>query len=272
VKIIDKIKIGKEKKEMLDREVDILRRLQHPHIISVVEIFETDKFLYLVMELASGGELFDEIVKVGKYSEKDAARFVRQITDAVAYLHRKGIVHRDLKPENLLLSIKEGVPTLKLADFGLSKVMEATAVLETQCGTPGYVAPEVLKGEGYDEKVDVWSLGVILYILLCGFPPFYADNNTKLFQKIMAGDFQFLQPYWDPISDSAKELIKKMIVVDPAKRLSAEDVMKHPWILGHTASDRDLTSALTSLKKTNKEGKTTVLASAPAARIAMQAI
>jgi len=270
VKIIDKEKIGKEKKEMLDREVDILKRIQHPNIISVVEIFESDKYLYLIMELATGGELFDEIVKVGHYSEKDASKFVRQVTEAVAYLHTKGIVHRDLKPENLLLSSKKGDTHLKLADFGLSKVMEAAAVLETQCGTPGYVAPEVLMGNGYDEKVDIWSIGVIMYILLCGFPPFYADNNAKLFEKIMKGDFQFLTPYWDPISDAAKQLIKKMIVVDPAVRYTANQVLGDPWVSGHTASDRDLTSALQSLKKTNKENKTTVLSSAPAARMAMQ--
>jgi len=183
---------------------------------------------------------------------------------------KKGIVHRDLKPENLLLSSKQADAHLKLADFGLSKVMEAAAVLETQCGTPGYVAPEVLMGEGYDEKVDIWSIGVIMYILLCGFPPFYAPNNQQLFEKIQKGDFQFLSPFWDEISQSAKDLIKKMIVVDPNVRLSAEQVLKDPWVSGHSASDRNLVSAINSLKKTNKEGKTTVLSTVPAARMALQ--
>jgi len=271
VKMIDKDAI-KEKKEMLEREVDILKRIQHPNIIAVVEIYETSRYLYLVMELAIGGELFDSIVSRGKYSEKDAARIVAQVANACAYLHSIGIVHRDLKPENLLLETKDPDSRVKLADFGLSKMMEASSILQTACGTPGYVAPEVLLGEGYNQEVDVWSTGVIMYILLCGFPPFYAENNSKLFEKIMAGTYSFPSPYWDKISSSAKDLIKCMLVVDPKKRYSSAQVLEHAWIKGLVADNESLMEAVTNLKKTkSEESKVTLLTAAPVARMALAA-
>jgi len=269
IKMIDK-NLVKDKKEMLDREVDILKRIQHPNIIAVVEIYETPRHLQLVMELAIGGELFDSIVSRGKYTEKDAARVVAQVASACAYLHAIGIVHRDLKPENLLLETKGSESRIKMADFGLSKMMEATTVLQTACGTPGYVAPEVLLGEGYNQEVDVWSIGVITYILLCGFPPFYADSNAKLFEKIMAGSFSFPSPYWDKVSSEAKDLIRKMLVVDPSRRLTSKQVMEHPWIQGLVANDESLMDALPNLKKhISGESKVTLLTAAPVARMAM---
>jgi len=273
VKVIDKSAI-KEKKEMLEREVDILKRIQHPNIVSVVEIFETPRYLYLVMELATGGELFDSIVSRGKYSEKDAAKLVRQIAHACAYLHKRGIVHRDLKPENLLLASKTPGADVKIADFGLSKIMQATSVLQTACGTPGYVAPEVLQGQGYNQEVDVWSIGVIMYILLCGFAPFHADTNPKLFEKIMAGRYTFLSPYWDKISDSAKDLIRNMLVVDPKQRFTSTQVLEHPWIRGNTATDEDIRGALTELKKTKEEENKvmTLTTGSSAARMALSSI
>jgi len=271
IKIIDKDAI-KEKKEMLEREVDILKRIQHPNIIAVVEIYETPRYLNLVMELATGGELFDSIVSRGKYSEKDAARIVQQVASACAYLHSIGIVHRDLKPENLLLETNSPDSRIKIADFGLSKTMEAQSVLQTACGTPGYVAPEVLLGEGYNQEVDVWSIGVIMYILLCGFPPFYAENNSKLFEKIMEGKFTFPSPYWDKISASAKDLIKCLLVVDPKKRYSSKQVVEHPWIKGLVGNDIDLGDAVTNLKKTqSQESKVSILTAAPVARMALAA-
>jgi len=259
VKIIDKIAVGKEKKEMLDREIDILSRIQHPGIVSVLEIYETEKNLYLVMELATGGELFDSIVKRGKYSEKDAARITREIVEAVHYLHSKGIVHRDLKPENLLLSDESENAHIKIADFGLSKMMDAQAVLQTACGTPGYVAPEVLMGEGYHQEVDIWSIGVVMFILLCGYPPFYAETNTKLFDKIMNGKYTFASPYWDRISESAKDLIRHLLIVEPKKRYSSEEILQHPWIKQNTSTE-DLTHVLPTLKKTSESSKTNLMA------------
>ncbi|PRP87025.1 calcium/calmodulin-dependent protein kinase type 1D [Planoprotostelium fungivorum] len=216
VKVIDKIAVGKEKKEMLEREVDILKRIQHQHIIAVVEIYETSKHLYLVMELALGGELFDAIVKRGKYSERDAAVIVRQITEAISYLHTKGdsqIVMQslngttdDVKPENLLIGGGKAID-IKIADFA--------------CGTPGYVAPEVLQGDG------LLTCGVLV---LCGFPPFYADSNTKLFEKIMHARFSFPSPYWSKVSDEAKDLIRKLLVVNPKTRYTCEQTLSHPWL------------------------------------------
>jgi len=271
IKMIDKDAI-KEKKEMLEREVDILKRIQHPNIIAVVEIYETPRYLNLVMELATGGELFDSIVSRGKYSEKDAARIVQQVASAVSYLHSIGIVHRDLKPENLLLENKTPEARVKLADFGLSKMMEAQSVLQTACGTPGYVAPEVLIGEGYNQEVDVWSIGVIMYILLCGFPPFYAENNSKLFEKIMSGSYSFPSPYWDKVSSSSKDLIRCMLVVDPKKRFTSAQVLEHPWIRGLVGSDEPLSDAQTNLKKTkSEESKVTLLTAVPVARMALAA-
>lgn len=270
VKIVDKIAVGIEKKEMLDREIDILRRIQHPNIISITDIYETPEYLYLVMEVATGGELFDAIVKRGKYSERDAARIVRQIAEACRYLHSKGIVHRDLKPENLLLSDDSENAVVKIADFGLSKIMDAQAVLQTACGTPGYVAPEVLMGHGYHQEVDVWSIGVITYILLVGYPPFYAENNAKLFDKIMAGQYAFTSPYWDKISAEAKDLIRHLLVVDPKKRFTSLQVLQHPWIKENVQSTDNLFATLESLKKTNSEAsKAKVLSAASVARMAL---
>jgi len=271
IKMIDKDSI-KEKKEMLEREVDILKRIQHPNIIAVVEIYETPRYLNLVMELAIGGELFDSIVSRGKYTEKDAAKIIQQVASACEYLHSLGIVHRDLKPENLLLESKAPDARVKIADFGLSKIMEAQSVLQTACGTPGYVAPEVLIGEGYNQEVDVWSVGVIMYILLCGFPPFYADNNSKLFEKIMAGTYSFPSPYWDKISDSAKDLIKRMLVVDPKSRFTSLQVINHPWIKELAAPDESLGDAQTNLKKSKSdETRVVVLTAVPVARMALAA-
>lgn len=273
VKVIDKEKVGKEKKEMLDREVAILKSIQHPGIVSVVEIYETPRYLYLVMELATGGELFDAIVKRGMYSEKDAAAIVRQIAEACAYLHSKGIVHRDLKPENLLLSDKTPQARVKIADFGLSKVMETSTVLQTACGTPGYVAPEVLMGEGYNQEVDVWSIGVIMYILLCGFPPFYAENNHKLFEKIMKGQYGFPSPYWDRISPAAKNLIKHLLVVQPKNRYTTAQILNDPWILGHTANHEPLQGFQEALQKTRSSSQVTVMQStSSAARLALGSV
>jgi len=169
---------------LLEREIDIMKKLQHPNIIQLMEVVDTPDTLYLVLEFVSGGELFDAIVNKGSYSETDAAKIVRQIMEAIQYVHSLGIAHRDLKPENLLLSGEEGkADFIKIADFGLSKDF-GEEQLSTSCGTPDYVAPEVLMGEPYDKSVDIWSIGVITYVLLCGFPPFYGDSQKELFKAL----------------------------------------------------------------------------------------
>jgi calcium/calmodulin-dependent protein kinase I len=218
---------------MIETEVCILKRIRHPNIIQLFEMYEMENKIYLVMELITGGELFDEIVGRGTFHERDAAKVVQKILKAIEYLHMMGIVHRDLKPENLLLSDRSKNPEVKISDFGLSKIFNETQLMRTACGTPGYVAPEVLKRQGYGNEVDMWSLGVITYILLCGYPPFFDQNNTELFKKIMSGRFQFDRPWWDNISDKAKDFIKKLLVLDPSQRWSASQALRHPFIVDH---------------------------------------
>jgi len=257
IKIIDKKKFGAKKEElaMIQTEIEIMRMIEHPNIISLHEVFEdkTTKKIYLVMELVTGGELFDRIVEKGSYSEKDASELISKVISAVRYLHKKGIIHRDLKPENLLYASQEEDAEIKLADFGLSKIVgldEEAAVTNTTCGTPGYVAPEVLRMKGYDKSVDMWSIGVILYILLCGFPPFYEENTAKLFQTIMDGKYDFPDPEWTNISDSAKDLIQRSLTVDSKKRITADEALEHPWILGYTAKEDKLdNSVIDKLKR-----------------------
>jgi len=183
------------------------------------------------MELVTGKELFDKIVEKGQYSEKEASNIVRQIVSAVAYLHEHGIAHRDLKPENLLTSGDGDSEVIKIADFGFSKNFGEDK-LKTSCGSPGYVAPEVLTNEDYDNSVDMWSVGVIIYILLCGYPPFYADNAPALFKKIMEVKYDFDDPSWEHVSEDAKELIRHLLVKEPAKRYTAKQCAENPWVQG----------------------------------------
>lgn len=240
LKIIDKTKCrGKE--HMIESEVSILRQVSHPNIVSLIEEFHTPTQLYLVMELVKGGDLFDAIASATRYTEKDASSMVRDLTSALDYLHQRSIVHRDIKPENLLVvEYPNDAKSLKLGDFGLA--VEVTEPLYTVCGTPTYVAPEILNESGYGLKVDIWATGVITYILLCGFPPFVSatNNQEELFDQILRGYYEFHSPYWDDISESARELIVHMIQVDQEKRFSAQEVLDHPWVSDDEALDRNL--------------------------------
>jgi calcium/calmodulin-dependent protein kinase I len=240
VKIVDK-KDAQFDEASLQQEIAIMRKVVHPNCIRLVEVFDEKAKMYIVVELVTGGELFDRIINRGHYSEKDAATLMCEVATAIDYLHSLGIVHRDLKPENLLYSSgDEGSPdynVIKVADFGLAKVLTGGAKdggMSTTCGTPGYVAPEVLEqnARGYGPEVDAWSLGVILYILLCGFPPFYDESNAVLFQLIKKGSYTFPSPYWDDVSESAKDLVHKLLTVDPKKRATVKDVLSHPWVAG----------------------------------------
>jgi len=229
VKIIKKPKGSKL--AIIKSEVDILKKVQHPYIVQCFDALDTPEKMFLVMEIMRGGELFDRIVDKGHFTEADAVGVTAKLLSALKYLHSLGIAHRDLKPENLLMTDHTEEAEVKITDFGLSKVFDAqTQVMQTPCGTPGYIAPEVLLMVGYDKQCDIWSLGVIVYILLCGFPPFYADNDAQLFEKIKKGEFEFLRPYWDPISSSAKDCINKMLTVDPKKRVDCDGAMEHPWL------------------------------------------
>jgi len=227
VKCINKKNLKKDELQLLTREINIMQKLRHRSIIQLIDIFETPSELFLVLELVSGGELFDQIVERGNYSEHDAANLIRQVLEGIDYMHRHGVVHRDLKPENLLCAAAN---VIKIADFGLSKDIES-GNLQTSCGTPSYVAPEVLLGGQYDNEVDIWSIGVITYVLLCGFTPFYGDNQRQLFERILHAKFDFPSPEWDDVSATAKDFVTKLLVVNPAERLTAEQALKHPWII-----------------------------------------
>ncbi|KAI9347388.1 kinase-like domain-containing protein, partial [Obelidium mucronatum] len=230
IKIIDKARCrGKE--GMIDTEINILLRVRHENIVQLYEMFAIENKIYLVMEIVTGGELFDEIVKRGKYTEQDASKTVHKILGAVEYLHSIDVAHRDLKPENLLLSEKSTSAKVMISDFGLSKILNDETAMKTACGTPGYVAPEVLRKRGYGKEVDLWSIGVITYILLVGYPPFYDQNNAVLFRQIMSGKYEFDRPWWDNISEDAKDFIRKLLVLDPRARLTARQALAHPFVV-----------------------------------------
>lgn len=232
IKVIEKNCIDVSELQSLVREIDIMKKVNHPNVLKLIDIFETDTRVTLVTELVTGGELFYKIVERGSYSEADAADIVRQLVTGVEYLHGMGIAHRDLKPENLLCSEGEGKGmVIKIADFGLSKMFNAGEVLKTSCGTPDYAAPEVLQTEDtYSNAVDMWSVGVITYVLLCGYPPFYAKEQRELFTQILNADYEFPEEDWAQISEDAKDFIRHLLVVDPNERMTATQALHHKWL------------------------------------------
>ncbi|CAG8459775.1 11407_t:CDS:2 [Diversispora eburnea] len=207
-----------DRQQMLTTELDVLKQVNHPNIVSLHDLYETKDAVYIITDLALGGELYNQLLQRGSYTEKDAANLIEQIA------------HRDLKPENLLFSDKSEFSTLKITDFGLSKILKHhDDILMTACGTPGYVAPEVLTQNGYGKSVDIWSIGVILYTVLCGYTPFWGENQKALFDSILKGVYHFDEDYWSDISDEAKDLINKMLEYNPDKRITAHDALQHPW-------------------------------------------
>lgn len=226
--------ISKSQVKNIDRfrlEISIMKQLDHPNIIKLFETFEDNRNIYLVMELCAGGELFDRIIELGHLSEHQAAILMQQILRAIYYMHQNNVMHRDLKPENFLFLTKESIEKspLKIIDFGLSCRFEAGDLMSTKAGTPYYVAPQVLAGK-YDELCDVWSCGVIMYVLLCGYPPFYGDTDSEVLRKVREGVVTFNPADWRNISDDAKDLIKKMLKLNPKDRYTAEQAMNHVWV------------------------------------------
>uniref|UniRef100_A0A674MDW9 Calcium/calmodulin-dependent protein kinase IV n=1 Tax=Takifugu rubripes TaxID=31033 RepID=A0A674MDW9_TAKRU len=243
-------------RKIVRTEIGVLLRLSHPNIIQLKEIFETDTDIALVLELVTGGELFDRIVERGYYSERDAAHVIKQILEAVAYLHENGVVHRDLKPENLLYADLSLDAPLKIADFGLSKIIDDQVTMKTVCGTPGYCAPEILRGNAYGPEVDMWSVGVILYILLCGFEPFFDPRGDQyMYSRILNCDYEFVSPWWDEVSLNAKDLVSKLIVLDPRQRLNVREALDHPWVLGKAARFSHMDTAQRKLQEFNARRK-----------------
>eukprot|EP00581_Thalassiosira_minuscula_P004670 CAMPEP_0183746236 /NCGR_PEP_ID=MMETSP0737-20130205/66651_1 /TAXON_ID=385413 /ORGANISM="Thalassiosira miniscula, Strain CCMP1093" /LENGTH=392 /DNA_ID=CAMNT_0025981923 /DNA_START=514 /DNA_END=1692 /DNA_ORIENTATION=- len=255
VKSMDKSKMTKQDSIALQDEIQILNELRHNNIIRLYNIYSEAKHFFLVTEKMNGGELFDRIVAKTFYSEKEARDVVKILFEAIDYCHDNQVAHRDLKPENLLLLSKDDDSQLKIADFGFAKKAPSENCLTTMCGTPGYVSPEVLSDVAYGTKSDMWSLGVIIYILLGGYPPFTHDNNRMLFHMIRKGQFEFHEDYWGNISDDAKDLIKCLLTVDPSKRISANDALKHKWIVQDGNVLKDSVVNLSELRVFNAKRK-----------------
>lgn len=264
IKIIDKTVMNKSQIDGVLKEISIMRRLNHPNIVKMYDFINTNFKTFLILELLSGGEIFNKIVDLTYFSEDLSRHVLVQIINSIKYLHEEvGVVHRDIKPENLLfesipfkpsinpisklrksddLSKKdEGIfmenigggtiGIVKLADFGLSKILWNNST-KTPCGTASYTAPEIIKDEEYSKSVDMWGVGCVLYTLLCGFPPFYDSNPEELTKKVARGDYCFLSPWWDEISIDAKNLVSHLLTVDPTRRYNTNDVLNHPWITG----------------------------------------
>lgn len=255
IKIINKENV--DQRDNIMTEITILKNVSNGNIMKLHHVFESKHKIYLVTELLEGGELFDLIVKRGNLTEVETSKIMRKVVQAVVYLHAKNICHRDLKPENILFAAKGDIDSVRVTDFGLSKIANSHN-LKTACGTPSYVAPEVLTGKQYGFEVDMWSCGVILYVLLCGFPPFYADNDPQLYELIQSGSYSFPSPYWDDISDNAKDLIRRLLVVDPSKRMTPVQFLLHPFITNHRSLSfnrglrRELSSYLVIQKNLKK--------------------
>lgn len=220
VKVLSKKKMNDEDKIAMQTEIEILKSVDHPNVVKLIDVFEDERHWCLVMELMEGGELFDQILEKEFFSENEAREACKAIIEAIDYCHAQGIVHRDIKPENLLLSNKQlGISSLKVADFGLARLLQEESMASTTCGTPGYVAPEVLMQKPYGKACDYWSIGVVAFILLSGTPPFYEEDNFELFEQIKACKYDFDVETWDSVSNEAKDFIKKVLVADPGVRL-----------------------------------------------------
>ncbi|XP_016148013.1 calcium/calmodulin-dependent protein kinase type IV-like [Sinocyclocheilus grahami] len=273
-------------KKIVRTEIGVLLRLSHPNIIKLKEIFETPAEISLVLELVTGGELFDRVVEKGYYSERDAADAVKQVLEAVAcVLHHTGShfikdggcqgdskkVGKFLMGWIQLVGCNKRTPTLQLppghktraeerkrkrSDFGLSKIVDDQVTMKTVCGTPGYCAPEILRGCAYGPEVDMWSVGVITYILLCGFEPFFDDRGDQyMFKRILNCEYEFVSPWWDNVSLNAKDLVKKLIVQDPKKRLSTQQALQHPWVSGKAVNFTHMDTAQKKLLEFNARRK-----------------
>ncbi|XP_030425514.1 calcium/calmodulin-dependent protein kinase type II subunit gamma isoform X2 [Gopherus flavomarginatus] len=230
-KIINTKKLSARDHQKLEREARICRLLKHPNIVRLHDSISEEGFHYLVFDLVTGGELFEDIVAREYYSEADASHCIHQILESVNHIHQHDIVHRDLKPENLLLASKCKSAAVKLADFGLAiEVQGEQQAWFGFAGTPGYLSPEVLRKDPYGKPVDIWACGVILYILLVGYPPFWDEDQHKLYQQIKAGAYDFPSPEWDTVTPEAKNLINQMLTINPTKRITADQALKHPWV------------------------------------------
>lgn len=250
LKVINKKNLEADDLAILELEVNVMREISHNNIVELHDVFDSRTKMCLVLDLLEGGELFDRIIEKGHFTEAAAAMSFRQMVEALEYLHNLGIVHRDLKPENLLFETRGDDSAIKLIDFGLAGIAR-DGPLKTPCGTPNYVAPEILRRQPYGTQADMWSAGVILYIILCGFPPFYDEHDdlSRLYRKIKRAEYDMPSPYWDNISDGAKGLVRALLQPDPAVRLTATQALEHEWLRG-SAPDTALGEGyLTTMKQ-----------------------
>lgn len=239
IKIIPKSKVQNHF-DMVKDEVGVLVNLNHPNIIGYYDSFESRDKFYLVFELATGGELFERLFERGKFSEKDAVQIIKSVLDGLEYLHEHDIVHRDMKPENLLFKTLESDSDLVICDFGIAKTSSQTSALETVCGSPGYVAPEVLTQKGYGSAIDMWAVGVITYTLLCGYQPFQAEDQVELIDEITHARYDFHERYWRNISMEGKDFIRALLTLDDKKRLTATQAKQHKWMTSNDIQDIDI--------------------------------
>lgn len=232
LKVISMATISKEQEKMLADEIEIMKKVDHPNLVQMYEVYETKDNVVIAMELLQGKELFDAICDRGAYTEQDAAKVTFQITNAVKYLNSIGVSHRDLKPENIVYATQDEDSEVIITDLGLAKLRTeegAASFMQTSCGTPGYVAPEVISNTGYGMECDMWSVGVIMYALLCGYVPFYEDP-PEVYESIREARYEFPEEDWDEISAESKDLISKLLVVDPKVRLTPDQVLAHSWL------------------------------------------
>jgi serine/threonine protein kinase len=260
-KVIDKQQIDEKFTGLLDQfyiEIKALQSLEHRNIISLVDVFETSAKIYMVMEMMNGGELFDYVVEKGTLSEEEASLFVRKITSAVAHMHNLGIIHRDLKPENLLLTSKDKSAEVKLIDFGLAKiVVDPSGAASSFLGTKGYLAPEMLQRNGYDKAIDMWALGIIVFVLLCGCLPFDDDSSKIPSESAARKKFTLRFPRWSTnLSASAKDLLHNLLDVNPKTRYTAEQALNHPWVSGKTVVPNNYLQSPSILGERRRETKT----------------
>ncbi|XP_072516594.1 serine/threonine-protein kinase 33 isoform X2 [Salminus brasiliensis] len=255
IKKVNKEKAGSSGVKLLEREVSILKQVNHAHIIHLEEVFETPKKMYLVIELCEGGELKKLLRKNKCFSEEETRHIISSLAEAIVYLHKKDIVHRDLKLENILVKSylhDDDTVNIKVTDFGLSVQKGGVGsenMLQATCGTPTYMAPEVINGHEYSQQCDVWSIGVIMYMLLCGEPPFMSSSEERLFETIKKGELSFSGPVWDTISDAGKKVLSCLLKVDPAHRITASELLDNPWVRGDTSTNATPTNVLVMMQQ-----------------------
>ncbi|KAJ6665147.1 hypothetical protein lerEdw1_005378 [Lerista edwardsae] len=259
IKKMNREKAGSSAIKLLEREVNILKRVNHEHIIHLEEVLETPKRVYLVMELCDEGELKSILHRKGHFTENETRHIIQSLASAIAYLHRKDIVHRDLKLENILVKSSdidednEMKLNIKVTDFGLAvqKMGGSESMFQSTCGTPIYMAPEVISAHDYSQQCDVWSIGVIMYMLLCGEPPFMASSEEKLFEVIKKGDLQYKHSIWESVSEAAKHALQLLLKVDPAHRITANELLDNQWITGERDTVQRPCNVLELMKEWN---------------------